>query len=222
MSIVVIGLLMASAGTAAADTGPVGDGTFTQNGMSAEVTSGACTSNGDDTTSCSDADLFVFVGKMSDDLSGVTHANQVCLSLSTYTFDDVTGEMVGDPTYESGCDVDLPKGAIRSGAKLASVTLAARTITIQQLVCDKSGDPCDQGPTRDVAVSGTWTGIGPIQSFKYRSSNDDGTCRYDDSGKGVSREATFVGSLAGLPFDNSAFAQLQDAKSTFRSRCSQV
>jgi hypothetical protein len=78
ISAAVLTLLVLSAGTVAADTTPPADGTFTQNGTSADAYSSACTSNGDDTTTCTEHGLSVFSGKMSDSFSGVSHRNQVC------------------------------------------------------------------------------------------------------------------------------------------------
>jgi hypothetical protein len=203
----VVALLVLSAGSVAADTSPGGDGTFTQNGTSGEVYSGSCTPNGDDTTTCSDGGLSVFVGKMSDSFSGVSHGSQVCAYNSTYTFDDLTGDVVGQPTYESGCQVDLPNGTLTVGRNLTSLTLRATTISIEQYICDDEGN-CEEGSSRDVTVAGTWTGFGPIWASKSRSSGDDGTCRYSDSGKGSSREASFVGSLGGLSIGTDGYAYL--------------
>ena len=93
-SAAVIALLVLSAGSVATDTGPGGDGTFTQKGSSADAFAGGCLSNGDDTSTCWDVRLYVFAGKMSDSLSGVTHADQVCVFRDGYTVVDATGELL--------------------------------------------------------------------------------------------------------------------------------
>jgi hypothetical protein len=217
----VIALLVLSTGSAAAATPPPGgDTTFTQNGRGADANSGGCVSNENGTSTCSDIGISVFAGKMSDNVSGVTHANQVCVSLDLYTLDDATKTLVGDPVSEAGCKADLPNGTIVFGSKLTAVTLATTTISIQQMVCsDKL--TCVPGSSRDVTVAGTWTGVGPISSSKYRSVGDDGTCRYDEAGKGYSRQASFSGTVAGqgLSLDS---ASITDGKSTYRSRCSEI
>jgi hypothetical protein len=216
----VIALLVLSTGSVAAATGPGTDGRFTQNGKSADASAGDCTSNGDGTTTCSDVGLSVFAGKMSDTLTGVTHLNEVCASLSSYTFDDATGDGVGDPVFEGGCRTDLPTGALRFGTDLTSATLAPTTITIQQIVCvDKL--ECVPGPSRDVTVAGTWTGSGPISFSKYRFTGDDGTCHYNESSKTYYRDASFLGTVAGLTLDQ-AYASIWDGKSTFSSRCIEI
>ena len=221
VSAAVVALLVLSAGSVAADTTPGGDGTFTQNGTSGEAYSGSCTPNGNGTTACWDAGLSVFVGKMSDSFSGVSHGSQVCANSSTYTFDDVTGDVVGEPIYESGCQVDLPNGTLTVGKNLTSIALRATTISIEQYTCDDEGT-CEEGSSRNVTVAGTWTGVGPTYSSKSRSSSDDGTCRYNDSGRGSSREASFVGSLGGLSIGTDGYASLSNGKFSFRSRCSEI
>jgi hypothetical protein len=218
-SAAVIALLVLSTGSAAAATGPGIDGTFTQNGTSAVAASSGCVSNVDGTSTCSDDWIEVFAGKMSDSLSGVTHVNQVCLFLNAVTF-DATGVPVGEPVSESGCKVDLPSGTIGFGSKLTTVKLAPTVISLQRYVCvDKS--TCEPVSSRDVTVGGTWTGVGPITFSKYRSVGDDGTCRYDEAGKGYTRGASFSGTIDGLSFGQD-YASITDGKSTYRSRCSEV
>src|SRR5450759_1124809 len=158
----VIALLVLSTGSAAASTPPPGgDATFTQNGRGADASSEQCASNPDGTSTCSSVGISVFAGKMSDNFSGVTHANQVCVWMDRYTAIDATGALVGDPVSEAGCKADLPNGTLRFGSKLTAVTLAMTTISIQQMVCsDKL--TCVPGPSRDVAVAGTWAGVGSI------------------------------------------------------------
>ena len=218
--IAVAALLMLSAGSVAADTAPGGGGTFTQNGTTGDVWSASCTPNGDDTTTCEERGLSVFTGRMSDSISHATHRNQVCVYLSTYTADDATGELVGDPVFESGCAVDLAASTVTVGKNLTSVRLAATTIEVNQFVCDK--EACEPGPSRDVRVVGTWTGFGPTYTSKYRSSTDDGVCRSLESGKGSSREASFAGSVDGTTFHGETYASIASGKFTFRSRCIEV
>jgi hypothetical protein len=218
MSVAVIAILALSAGSAAADTNP-GLGTFTQNGKTADVYSGGCDSNGNGTSTCWDAGLSIFAGKMSDSFSGVSHANQVCANVDSYTVDDATGDYIGEPVFESGCKVDLPNGRLTFGRNLASATLATTTISIQQYVCDEY--TCEPGASRDVIVGGSWTGTGPTYFQKSRSTSDDGTCRFNDSGKGYFREASFSGTIAGHGLED-AYGSISDGKFTYRSRCSEV
>ena len=219
-SAAVIALLVLSTGSVAAATpAPGGDATFSQNGKGADASSVGCVSNGDGTSTCSDVGISAFVGKMSDSVSGVIHDNQVCVWMDRYTAIDATGALVGDPVSEAGCKADLPNGTIVFGSKLTAVTLATTTISIQQMACvDKV---CVPGSSRDVTVAGTWTGVGPISYSKYRRVSDDGTCRYDEAGKGYLRQASFSGTLDGqsLSLD---YASITDGKSTYRSRCSEV
>lgn len=217
-SVAVIALLVLSAGSVAADTSP-GTGTFTQNGKSADAYAGGCDSNGDGTSTCWDGGLSVFAGKMSDNFSGVSHANQVCVNLDTYTIDDATGDYVGEPIFESGCTVDLPNSTLTFGRNLTSATLATTTISIDQYVCDEY--TCVPGSSRDVTVGGTWTGAGSIYFQKYRSASDDGTCRSNDAGKGSFRDASFSGTIAGHSLGDT-YGSISDGKFTYRSRCIEV
>lgn len=219
-SAAVIALLVLSTGSAAADTSPGGDARFSQTGKSADAGSGECISNGDGTTTCSFVGISVFAGKMSDSVSGVTHVNQVCVFSDSFTFSDETGELVGEPLVESGCEVDLPSGRLVFGAKLTTAKLAATTVSVQQFVCDEFS--CEPGASRNVTVVGSWTGFGPTMSSKFRSTFDDGMCRYAESGKGSSREASFVGSVDGVSLGADTFASIGEGRFTFRSRCIEV
>ena len=215
-------LVAVSSAPVAADTGPVGDGTFTQNGTNAYVSSDDCISNENGTTTCSQTELSVFVGKMSDSVSGVTHSRQVCFFTATSTYDDETGEIVDGFGYEAGCVEDISSKSLIVGAKLSSVALAATTISIQRFTCEDKGDECEAGAIRDVTVAGTWTGFGPVYTSKGRSSGDDGACRYAESFSGSSREATFAGSIDAQSVAGDFYASMQNGKMTFRSRCVEV
>lgn len=214
-----IGLLVLSALPAAAATPPTGDKGYSQNGSTAEANSTACTEHGDNTVTCTDESIGAFVGKMTDSFSGVTHLNQVCVSIGTYTFDETTGEYIGEPVFERGCATDLPGGTIRIDSKLAWATLAPTTLTIEQLICSK--ESCEPGPSRVVAVSGSWLGTGLVASSKDRSTFDDGTCRFNFANKSSGREASFAGTLGDETFDSPDLGFLSSGRETFRSRCSE-
>lgn len=215
-----LGLIALSAGPVAADTTPPTDGFYTQNGSAADLYSSDCIANGDDTTTCVDQQLSIFIGKMSDSLSGVTHSSQLCIAVSRSTFSDLTGEYVGAPVWFQGCRVDLPSGTIRIDSKLTSATLAATHVTVQDQLCEKFG--CEPGSSRDIVVAATWTGFGPLSTNRYRGLYDDGTCRSNESYKGTGRSADVAGSIDGAPVAGDRFGFIQSGKSTFRSSCSEV
>ena len=216
----VTALLVLSAGSVAADTEPGGDGTWTQNGKSADAYAyGGCVLNEDATASCTDIGVSVFVGKMSSSLSSVTHGNQVCVYIDRYTYDTESGDLVNE-TLGQGCDVDVPSGTITFAKGLSSVTLRSRTISVERTICD--AQECAPGSNRNLSVSGVWTAVGPTFVSKYRYSGDDGTCRYDESGKGSNRDATFAGTVDGLVVDAESSGTIRDGKSSFRSRCIEV
>ncbi|MEO8572179.1 MAG: hypothetical protein ABI553_10835 [Chloroflexota bacterium] len=215
----IVGLLAISASPAAADTVPSADKSYSQNGSTAEITVGGCIDNGDDTLTCSDEHLAVFAGKMTDG-STVTHPNQICVEIFSVTQSALSGEWLGDPTFERGCRTDLPTTAIRFDSKLAWATLAPTTLTVEQLVCDKV--ECIPGASRVVGVSGAWTQDGPLETMKYRTSFSDGTCRWSEAFKGAGRNATFVGELDGRAIGEDSHPHLDSGKYTFRSRCDEV
>lgn len=218
--VAVVGMIAVSAGPVAADTTPPGDATYSQNGSAAELFASACTSNGDDTQTCTDQQIYVFIGKMSDNVSGVTHASQLCAGLSSYTFSELTGEFVGTPTFERGCRVDLPAGTIKIDGKLLSATLAPTTVTVEDIACEKFA--CEPGSTRDIVANANWTGFGPLQTSKSRNAWDDGTCRSHDAFKGSSRQADVTGSLDGHDLAADRFGYISSGKSTFRSSCNEI
>jgi hypothetical protein len=219
-----VSLFAISAGPVAADTGePPGDASYTQNGDVARVWLGTCLPVDDDVVACTEAGLEIFAGKLSDSLSGVTHANQVCVTVNTYEYSTSTGEYSSEPSFEAGCAVDAAAGVIQFDAKLAGATLAPTTVALDAWVCDTS-EPYECTPTasRAVTVAGTWTGIGQVIRSKSRSTFDDGLCRFNDSAKASQREATFTGSLGGIALDGSYDGSLLTGRFSYQSRCSEV
>ena len=216
----VIGLLVVSVGSVAADTTPPGDVNYSQSGSFAELYAGSCTSNGDDTTTCTNQSISLFSGKMTDSASGVVHTNQLCVTLSSYTVDEFSGDFVGTPSFERGCRVDLPSGSFRFDGRLTSAVLADTTVRVVDELCDKFG--CEPGAGRDVVVAASWSGFGPLRTSKARFSSDDGTCRSHESYKGSSRAADGAGTFDGQPIvGDDVFSQLQSGKTTFTSSCSE-
>jgi hypothetical protein len=216
----IVALLAFSAAPVSADTTPGGDGTYTQSGASAEAWSQECVANDDATTTCSSLGISAFSGRISDSFSGRTHGSQVCASLETFTFDDETGESVGEPLFENGCLVDLPRGVLAFDRKLTSFSVAPTTLTISQLVCDE--ETCEIVSARDVVVEGTWTGFGSIQTGKSHSSYGDDLCRYAETSKQTWREADVDASIDAVAFPDEAYGTISNGRSTFRSRCDET
>jgi hypothetical protein len=217
----VVGLLAVSVGPVAADTTPGGDASYSQNGSTAELYASSCTDNGDDTLTCVEQEIGMFSGKMTDSVSGVTHSSQVCAAVGTYTIDLNSGDYLGDPIFERGCRADLATGVIHFGSKLSRASLAATSITIAQWVCDDEKE-CVPGASRDVVVAATWTGFGPISTGKYRSSGNDGTCRYSDWFKGSDRSADATASFDGQPVSGDQGGYLSSGRNGFKSACTEI
>ena len=216
----VIALLVLSTGSVAAATGPATVIRSSENAKIAGANLDGCTSNGDGTTTCSGGGLFVYAGKFTTILTGVTHLNKVCAGTHSFTIDDATGVFIGRRVSEAGCVTDLPRDMLEFGTNLTSVTLEPTTITIQQTVCvDNVG--CVPGASRDVTVAGTWTGIGPISLSTYHSNGYDGPCHFNALGKLYFRNASFQGTVAGVSLDQ-ALASIFDQKSNFNSRCNEA
>lgn len=216
----VVALVALSAAPVSAATSPPGDATYSQNGSVARVALGTCSFTTDDVVTCTTSFVEIFTGKLSDNLSGVTHANQLCVDVEQYAFSSSTGEYVGEPTFEHGCAVDLPSGVIRFDSKLAWATLASTTVTVEQLICDKI--ECVPGPSREITVAGTWTGSGPILTSKSKSTFGDGQCRYNESSKASERLALFNGSITGMELEGNYEGSLLTGRFSFRSRCSEA
>jgi hypothetical protein len=217
----VVGLLAVSVGPVAADTTPGGDASYSQNGNTAELDASSCTDNGNDTLTCVEQQIGIFSGKMTDSVTGVTHSSQVCAAVGTYTVDVNTWEYLGEPIFERGCRTDLASGVIRFGSKLSGATLAATSITLEQWVCDDEKE-CVPGASRDVVVAATWTGVGPINTGKYRSSGNDGTCRYSDWFKGSDRSAEIAATFDGQAVSGDQYGYLSSGRNGFKSACTEV
>lgn len=217
---IVVGLLGAFATPVAADTTPPGDASYSQNGASAELYASSCTANGDGTVTCADQQIYIFTGKMTDQVTGVTHTNQVCVASSDYTFTEESGDYVGTPRFERGCRVDVPSGTIRIDSKLRTAVLASTRVTVTDELCEKFG--CEPGSERDVLVDATWTGFGELRSSKSRGSFDDGSCRSNESFKGSARSADVVGSLDGVAVTGDYYGQLWSGRYSFRSSCTEA
>jgi hypothetical protein len=216
----VVGLLAFSVGPVAADTTPGGDASYSQNGSTAELYASSCTDNGDDTFTCGEQEIGIFSGKMTDSVSGVIHSSQVCAEVGTYTVDVTTGDYLGEPVFERGCRVDLASGVIRFGSKLSSASLAATHVTLEQWICDEKD--CVPGASREVVVAAAWTGFGPINSGKYRSSGNDGTCRYSEWFKGSDRSANVTASFDGQPVAGDQYGYLSSGRNGFKSACAEA
>ena len=217
----VIGLLVVCAGSVAAATTPPGDVSYSQSGTFAELYTDGCASNGDGSVTCEDRSISLFTGKMSDSASGVSHTNQLCVGVASYTVDETSGEFIGTPSFERGCLADLPSGTFRIDGRLTSATLADTTVHVVDEACDKFG--CEPGAGRDIQVSASWTGFGPLRTSKAHLSSDDGICRSREAFKGSSRAATISGSIDGQPISSADGAgQLSSGKDSFTSRCSEV
>ena len=216
---VLIALLAISTGPVAADTTPPGDASYRQVGSGADAFSSDCTTDGD-TTTCANEQISVFIGKMTDSVTGVSHSSQLCVMVESYTYSELTGEFVGSPTFDQGCRTDVPAGAIRIDSKLRSASLAPTTVSVEDVACQKFG--CDPGSPHDVLVSATWVGFGALQSSKSHGSSGDGTCRTNESFKGSSRSADVTFAIDDATFTVSDSGDIYSGRYSFQSRCREV
>jgi hypothetical protein len=216
--ILATGLLMGSVSSVAADTGPMGDQTYSQAGVTAEAYVTNCSEDGDILT-CTDVGFGAFVGKLKDGTSRLSHRDQLCVSLGTWSFNTTTGEDVGEPIFERGCAVDLSNGVIRIDPKLGWATVSATTLTIEQLDCSSKEDECVPLSSREVSIAGSWLGTGAVSSDAFRGHGDDGSCRYSQSFRGSWRTASFSGTIGDQSVATEDLGYLTSGRETFRSRC---
>ena len=171
-----------------------------------------CIDNVDGTTTCSSTSLDVFVGKSKELGVSTLHAQRVCYSQFSETFDTTTHETIS-ATGVFGCDFDAGTLSIND---LTSITLAPTEISLTHSDCDANS--CTDTPDGTVVVAGTWTGVGPTTSQKGKFRLDDGTCVQADAQRGNFREASFSGTVDGASF-TPTFAQIGQGTFTFRTSC---
>jgi hypothetical protein len=183
-----------------------------QSGTHAFAFAGDCVENGDGTVTCDNEGIDVFEGTFKEQGQPTRKGEQVCYSESTDTFDRETG--AGEFSGVAGCAEDPGTVTVNN---LTSVTLAATVIQLTAFEgeCDAEGNcTFEETPgAGTTTVSGTWTGVGPIQSHKGRSVFDDGACLSIDSNRSSSRDASFEGSI------EADEASIDQGTFTFRTNC---
>jgi hypothetical protein len=186
---------------------------FRESGTSAFAQSEfTCIDNGDGTTTCTSAVVFVFSGRSKELGTSTVHAERVCYNEFSDTFDPVTGQFIGS-TGVFGCALDTGTLTIDD---LTSITLAATEISLVEFVCDP--ESCTETPDGTAVVAGTWTGVGPISSQRSKFRFDDGVCVQADSQKAMVRQAEFTGTVNGDPF-LAEFTDMSEGTFSFRTTC---
>jgi len=184
---------------------------FKASGTSAFADDSSCTENEDGSTTCAGTLLDVFAGKSKELGTSTMFSERICYNQFSDTFDP-TGESI-ESTGVFGCALDTGTLTIDN---LTSITLAETEVSLVEFVCDNDG--CTESPDGTVVVEGTFTGVGPISSQKGKFRFDDGTCFFADAQKGISREASFSGTVNGDPFA-AEFAFISQGKFSFRTTC---
>lgn len=147
---------------------------------------------------CTDTSLLLFV----DDRTA-----RVCLDI--YTYDPSVG-LLG---YETGC-APVPEGRFNYDTKsLSGASVSATTISLQEFVC--GAGPCQPSgrADRNTVVAATFTGIGPVNTFRANSKSTFGNCTMYFVGKGSSREAVASVTIDGQPLDPPGFLSTSSQKS---------
>lgn len=134
-------------------------------------------------------------------------ATQACVDIVTLDAADPSKP----PSVETGC-APVSAGSFSFDARsLSAATLAPTTITLQVLICDQSG--CvPSGATRSVTVSGTFTGIGDVATFRANSKSSFGNCTMYFVGKGSSRQALAVVTIDGAQAASVGFLSISAQK----------
>jgi hypothetical protein len=204
-------LLIVSTAPAAAASNPWT--TTTQAGRSADASTSECTPIGDGWLSCTETYVSVFSGTQSMSGGPRERVEVACVGIYTHQVNPESGEGV-DGVMEDGCSPVSP-GALTFGRKLSGVELLPTTVALHQYTCDHSG--CVPTTSRNVVLTGSWTGDGPVYSGRGRNVFEGDGCRYDERGKAQAREATFAGMVAGEAME--APGSIHQGRFTFRSRC---
>ncbi len=167
------------------------------------------------TTTCTFVSLFAF-----DGTQRVNHeqfeGSFACLFIDVVEFTAEQGQVVRS---EFGCSEDVDVTLAR---RLASGRLTG-TFTVTAIECDPEG-LCEETGERDVTVNATWTGIGPLTRFHYRSmehpiGNVETRCKFMESGKGLRREAVATATIDGLQLGETSFGFLSEGKFSFSVKC---
>lgn len=192
---------------------------FSSKGVSADAFWESCTTQRGVTT-CTFTSLFAFEGTERSSETGTTRGAHVCLSIDRFSFREGPGRGPGggESSFESGC-TQAPSGTLVVAGDLSSATLAATTVALDTYECSEEEEECTIVSSRDVTVSGSWAGAGPVFSFSDRFRFSDGTCTETFSGKGKSREAVATATIDGTSLGDSAFAAISSGMFTFRLSC---
>ena len=134
-------------------------------------------------------------------------AAQACLAIYTYSL------AVGLLSSETGC-APVPEGSFTYDIKsLSGAAFTATTIQLQELVCDAGLCQPSGRPDRNSVVAATFTGIGPVSTFRGNSKSTFGNCTMYFVGKGSSREAVASVTIDGQPLDPPGFLSMSSQKS---------
>ena len=148
------------------------------------------------TDQCIDTSVVLFV----DD-----GAARVCLDIYTYI---PTGGLLG---YETGCAPVGPGGSTFDVKSLSGAAFSATAISLQRYVC--GAGLCEPtGTPRSAVVSGTFTGIGELSTFRANSKQTFGNCTMYFVGKGSSRQADASVTIDGQPLDPPGFLSASSQK----------
>jgi hypothetical protein len=178
-----------------------------ESGTSAYAYTEECADNTDGTVTCESSSLDVFKGVTKQSGLPTFRGDRACYSSSTYTFDPNSGTP-GESNGLFGCA--FHSGTLRIN-RLISISLAPTSVELTRVEC--SATECTETPAGTITISGTWTGVGPTSTSKGRFRFDDGTCVQVNAERSRSRQATFVGTLAG------ANARMATGSFSFRSNC---
>jgi hypothetical protein len=133
-------------------------------------------------------------------------AARICLDIYTYV---PTGGLLG---YETGCGPVAAGGSTFDAKSLSGAAFSATTISMQRFAC--SAGLCEPtGTPRNTVVSGTFTGVGDISTFRANSKQTFGNCTMYFVGKGSSRQADASVTIDGRPLDPPGFLSYSTQKS---------
>jgi hypothetical protein len=178
-------------------------------GTVAVASSDQCTPTGDKGLRCRSFTVDIFDGAELSSERAPFRGTRVCVSLLTYTV--VEGEPQAEGNQEERGCATLPAGTLQVARDLASVTLPATAITLEQVRCTPVGEHeavCEVIGSRKATISGTWTATSPLISSHDRNQYRNGTCvetsEYREQRRDTTAELTLDGEAQPVQYSSVA------------------
>lgn len=132
---------------------------------------------------------------------------RACLDIVTY------GMTTGVVGYETGCTTLAAGGFTYDAKNLSGAAFPTTTIVMQEFVCGAGLCELSGRPDRTTTVAESYTGVGPISTFRANSKSTFGNCTMYFGGKGSSRQAEASVAIGTQRLDLPGFLSTSSQKS---------